>query len=257
MARLWAKLKGFFTHFIVVSSRFILDFTHFIAISSHLIVIFSYFIAVLSRIFVAFSHLFIITFRFIIVLTHLFACKRHFLGHYAFLKFLNALFLGFLRLSLLAVFTKTARQAINLALFLLFGLSRKALALLAMTAHFVILGLLQKGKKSKDLKAHLPFLDTSLSLSMTKRVFGMTNSGFCLKMTDKKNALCHLATIDKSHNFAHQKHFLTQSLGTKFTIFTRFYGLPRSLCSLAMTARHKFKFFTQNLTHLMPIKDCK
>ena len=59
LAHLWAKLKGFFTHFIVV-------------------------------------------------LTHLFACKRHFLGHYAFLKFLNALFLGFLRLSLRAVFVKTA-----------------------------------------------------------------------------------------------------------------------------------------------------
>ena len=81
MARLWAKLKGFFAHFIVVSSRFIVNFT--------------YFIAVVSRIFVAFSHLFAIAFRFIIVLTHLFTHKRHFLGHCAFLKFLNALFLGF------------------------------------------------------------------------------------------------------------------------------------------------------------------
>ena len=56
------------------------------------------------------------------------------------------------------------------------------------------------------------FMDTSLTLSMTrfvsitklmtKRVFGMTrqvsitNSGFCLKMTDKENALCHLARTD-------------------------------------------------------------
>ena len=30
--------------------------------------------------------------HFVVVLTHLFAYKRHFLGHYAFLKFLNALF---------------------------------------------------------------------------------------------------------------------------------------------------------------------
>ena len=35
VARLWAKLKGFFAHFIVVSSRFIVDFAHFIAISSY------------------------------------------------------------------------------------------------------------------------------------------------------------------------------------------------------------------------------
>ena len=36
---------------------------------------------------------------------------------------------------------------------------------------------LQKGEKSKGLKVHLLFLDTSLTLSMT-------NSGFCLKITD-------------------------------------------------------------------------
>ena len=38
----------------------------------------------------------------------------------------------------------------------------------AMTADFVILSLLQKGEKSKGLKAHLLFLDTSLTLSMTR-----------------------------------------------------------------------------------------
>ena len=65
------NLKGFFTHFVVVSS--------------YLVANFSYFIVVFSR---------------------LFAYKKHFLGHYAFLKFLNALFLGFLRLSLRAVFAK-------------------------------------------------------------------------------------------------------------------------------------------------------
>ena len=54
------NLKGFFTHFIIVSSRFIANFSYFI-----------------------------------VVATHLFAYERHFLGHCAFLKFLNALFLGF------------------------------------------------------------------------------------------------------------------------------------------------------------------
>ena len=137
------NLKGFFTHFVVVLS--------------YLVVNFSYSIAVFS---------------------YLFVCKRHFLGYCAFVKFLNALFLSFLRLSLQAVFAKTAWQAINLALFLLFGLPRKAFALLAMTAHFVILSLLQKGdqaackaqaaaKKSTKIKENLPFLDTSLALSMT------------------------------------------------------------------------------------------
>ena len=84
------NLKGFFTHFVVVSSHFIADFSYFI-----------------------------------VVLTHLFACKRHFVGHYAFLKFLNTLFLGFLRLSLRAVFWKTAWQSINLALPLPCSLPRK------------------------------------------------------------------------------------------------------------------------------------
>ena len=95
------------------------------------------------------------------------------------------------------------------------------------------MSLLQKGnptackaqaaaKKSTKIKAHLLFLDTSLSLSMT-------NSGCRLNLI-----VCH-----------------TQILGTKFTNFTRFYGLPRSLCSLAMTARHKFKFFTQNSKHFI------
>ena len=155
------NLKGFFAHFIVVLFRFILDFAHFIAISFHLIVNFSYFIAVLSRIFVAFSHLFAIAFRFIVILSCLFAYKRHFLGHYAFLKFLNALFLGFLRLSLRAVFAKTAWQSTNLALFLLFGLPR-SLCSLAMTADFVILSLCKKTKNPYKLKENLPFLDTSL-----------------------------------------------------------------------------------------------
>ena len=44
--------------------------------------------------------------HFIVVLTHLFAYKRDFLGHCVFLKFSNALFFGFLRLSLQAIFVK-------------------------------------------------------------------------------------------------------------------------------------------------------
>ena len=119
------------------------------------------------------------------------------------LKFLNALFLGFC------------------ALFVILNLCKKATQRVARRK--------PQQKNPHKLKENLPFLDTSLALSMT-------NSGFCLKTTDKENALCHLATIDKSHNFAHQKHFFTQILGTKFTNFIRFYGLPRSLCSLAMTA---------------------
>ena len=150
LASLWAKFKGLFAHFIVVSSRFIVNFSHFV-----------------------------------VVLTHLFSYKRHFLGHYAFLKFLNALFLGFLRLLLRAVCAKTAWQSINLALFLLFGLPRKAFALLAMTANFVILSVATQRvarckpqqKNPQRLKENLPFLDTSLTLSMT-------NSGFCLKIMD-------------------------------------------------------------------------
>ena len=104
------NLKGFFTHFVVVLFRYIVDFAYFIAISSYFVVVFS----------------------------HLFAYKRHFLGHFVFLKFLNALFLGFLRLSLRAVFAKTAWQSINLALFLLFGLPRSScsLAMTAKLCHF-------------------------------------------------------------------------------------------------------------------------
>ena len=156
--RLWAKLKGFFTHFIVVSSRFIVNFSYFI-----------------------------------VVLTHLFAYKRHFLGHYAFLKFLNALFLGFLRLSLRTVCLKTA--------------------------DFVILSV---AKNPKNLRYAL-FMDTSLTLSMTRfmtqRVFGMTNSGFCLKMTD----------------------IFTQILKQKFTKFI----------SYTHILKHKCKFFTQNSKHFI------
>ena len=136
------NLKGFFTHFVVVSSRFIVDFAYFIAVS---------------------SHLFIIVFRFIIVLTHLFACKRHFLGHYAFLKFLNALFVRFCAL-------------------------------------FVILSLCKKVKNPQRLKENLPFLDTSLTLSMTKRVFGMT------EQIGMINLGCRLNFLEQMKNLKNLKN---------------------------------------------------
>ena len=86
--------------------------------------------------------------------------------------------------SLRAVFAKTAWQSINLVLFLLFGLPRSlcslamtgkenALCHFTMTADFVILSV---AKNPKNLRYTL-FMDTSLTLSMT-------NSGFCLKITD-------------------------------------------------------------------------
>ena len=175
MARLCVKFKGLFTHFIVVLSRFILDFAHFIAISSHLVANFSYFIVVLIRLFVAFSHLFIIAFRFIIVLTHIFTHKRHFLGHCVFLKFLNALFLGFLRSSLQAVFVKTA--------------------------DFVILS---AAKNPHKLKENLPFLDTSFALSMTKfmtqRVFGMTRQIGMINLGCRLNFLKQMKNLKNSKN---------------------------------------------------------
>ena len=123
------------------------------------------------------------------------------------LKFLNALFLGFLRLSLRAVFAKTAD-------FVILSVATQRVARRK-----------PQQKNPHKLKENLLFLDTSLALSMT-------NSGFCLKITD----------------------IFTQILGTKFTNFTRFYGLPRSLCSLAMTARQKFKFSTQNSIHFINSK---
>ena len=107
--------------------------------------------------------------------------------------------------------------SLSLSLLALFGTLKFLNTLfLGFCALFVILSV---AKNPKNLRYAL-FMDTSLTLSMT-------NSGFCLKITD----------------------IFTQILGTKFTNFIRFYGLPRSLCSLAMTARQKFKFFIQNSRH--------
>ena len=87
--------------------------------------------------------------------------------------------------------------------------------LLAMMAHFVILSV---AKNPHKLKENLPFMDTSLTLSMTANA--------SLRAVFAKTAW-------QSINLA------------LFLLF----GLPRSLCSLAMTARQKFKFFTQNSRH--------
>ena len=171
------------------------------------------------------------------------------LALFGILTFLNTLFLGFCALFVILSLCKRATQRVarrkpqqknphklkenlpfldtSLALSMTANASLRAV--FAKTADFVILSV---AKNPKNLRYAL-FMDTSLTLSMTRfmmqRVFGMTNSGFCLKMTD----------------------IFTQILGTKFTNFTRFFGLPRSLCSLAMTARQKFKFFTQNSRHFI------
>ncbi len=79
--------------------------------------------------------------------------------------------------------------------------------LLAMTADFVILSLLQKGEKSKGLKAHLLFLDTSLPLSMT-------NLSFCLRITDIfTQILKHKFKFftQNSKHFTNSTHFINLS----------------------------------------------
>ena len=69
-----------------------------------------------------------------------FCLQKAFFRALCFFEIFNALFLGFLCLSLLAVFVKTAWQSINLALFLLFGLPRSFCSL-AMTARLTALAL--------------------------------------------------------------------------------------------------------------------
>ena len=137
-----------------------------------------------------FTHFVVIFSYFIVVLIHLFAYKRHFLGHCAFLKFLNALFLGFYAL-------------------------------------FVILSLLQKGdptgckaqaaaKKSTKIKRKLAiFLDTSLALSMAQRVFGVARQVSIINTTilsQAKKSCALLRNIDfigtTSKNFFKRNLFL-------------------------------------------------
>ena len=124
-----------------------------------------------------FTHFIVVFSYFIVVFSHLFTCKRHFLGYFVFLKFLNALFLGFLRLSLRAVCLKTA--------------------------DFVILSV---AKNPKNLRYAL-FMDTSLALSMTNLVF-------CLKITD---IFTHILKqkfkffTQNSKHFTNSTHFITLS----------------------------------------------
>ena len=120
--------------------------------------------------------------HFIVVFSHLFAYKRHFLGHFAFLKFLNALFLGFCALFVILSLCKKAKNLqrlkenlpfLDTSLALSMTASASLRAVFAKTADFVILSV---AKNPKNLRYAL-FMDTSLTLSMT-------NSSFCLKITD-------------------------------------------------------------------------
>ena len=151
------------------------------------------------------------------------------------MKFLNALFLSFLRLSLRAVFVKMA--------------------------DFVILS---AAKNPHKLKENLPFLDTSLALSMT-------NSGFCLKTTDKENALCHLkmtadfvilsvATQRVARRKPQQKNpknlryalFLDTSLALSMTKFLtqRVFGMTRQIGMTNLGCRLNFLKQMKNLKNL-------
>ena len=122
-------------------------------------------------------------------------------------------FLTFLYFKFLVVASECiarARQAIKLKMLCQIDChakNRLCSFLLAMTADFVILSLLQKGEKSKGLKAHLLFLDTSLTLSMT-------NSGFCLRITDIfTQILKHKFKFftQNSRHFTNSIHFITLS----------------------------------------------
>ena len=66
---------------------------------------------------------------------------------------------------------------------------------------------LQKGEKSKGLKVHLLFLDTSLTLSMT-------NSGFCLKIMDTFTQILKQKFkffTQNSRHFVNSKHCINST----------------------------------------------
>ena len=85
---------------------------------------------------------------------------------------------------------------------------------------FARLVILSVAKNPHKLKENLPFLDTSLALSMTANA--------SLRAVFTKTAW--------------------QSINSALFLL---FGLPRSPCSLAMTARQKFKFFIQNSKHFI------
>jgi len=60
------------------------------------------------------------------------------------------------------VILSVAKNPQNLGTMLICGLPRKAFALLAMTADFVILSLCKKEKNPKKFETHFKFMDTSL-----------------------------------------------------------------------------------------------
>ena len=67
-------------------------------------------------------------------------------------------------------------------------------------ARFVILSLCKKVKNPQRLKENLPFLDTSLTLSMTKRVFGMT------EQIGMINLGCRLNFLEQMKNLKNLKN---------------------------------------------------
>ena len=84
-----------------------------------------------------------------------------------------------------------------------FGLFALVIAsLFTRKAHFVILSLCKKAKNPHKLKENLPFLDTSLALSMTKfmtqRVFGMARQIGMINLGCRLNLIvCHALILSK------------------------------------------------------------
>ena len=212
LASLWAKFKGLFYSF---CRSFISFYCRFYSFHRN-------FISSYRKFFLfhrSFSHLFVVAFRCIIVLNYLFTHKRHFLGHYAFLKFLNALFLGFLRSSLQAVFVKTAD-------FVILSIATQRVARRK-----------PQQKNPKNLRYAL-FLDTSLTLSMTKfmtqRVFGMTKQIGMVNLGCRPNFLKQMKNLKNLKNLqiflkkilleVQKRHYVSQDCVT-MRLFKRKFAL--------------------------------
>ena len=167
------NLKGFFAHFVVVSSRFIVDFAHFIAISSYR----KFFL--FHRGFISYFCSFFSSFYNCLSFYHSFNSSFHsqkaFFRALRFFEIFKRFVFGLLRLLLQAVFVKTA--------------------------DFVILS---AAKNPHKLKENLPFLDTSLALSttkfMTQRVFGMARQIGMINLGCRLNFLKQMKNLKNSKN---------------------------------------------------------
>ena len=140
VARLWVKFKGFFYSF---CRNFISFYFRFCSFHRNFVLScrkFFLFHRGFSSSFRSFFSSFCSCFSFYHSFNSSFCLQKAFFRALCFFEIFNALFLGFLCLSLLAVFVKTAWQSINLALFLLFGLPRSFCSL-AMTARLTALAL--------------------------------------------------------------------------------------------------------------------